>query len=79
MGSITGGVGTIIYESTNHHIEPAFQCNIVVDFQWMPQTLSRSIEMYRFVSLLKPVHFLLVIIYDNQNYYMNIIFAQCFV
>ena len=43
-GSVTRGVGTIIYESlqcTNHHTEPAFWCKIVVDFQYVPRTLTR--------------------------------------
>src|SRR5208282_6232199 len=39
----------------NHHVEPAFRCQIVVDFQYVPRILPR-----RFVSRLKPVHFLLV-------------------
>jgi len=57
-GSVTLGVWTIIYESlqcTNHHVEPAFRCKIVVDFQYMSRILPR-----RFVSLIKTVHFLLV-------------------
>ena len=56
--SVTRGVGTIMYESlqcTNHHAEPVVQYKIVVDFQYVPRTLSR-----RFVSLLKRVYFLLV-------------------
>jgi len=30
--------------------------DIVVDFQYVQRTLPRTIEMYRFVSLLKSVH-----------------------
>jgi len=57
-GSVILGVWTIIYESlqcTNHHVEPAFRCKIVVDFQYVPRILPR-----RFVSLIKTVDFLLV-------------------
>jgi hypothetical protein len=64
-GSVTRGVGTIMCKSlqcTNHHVEPAFRCKIVVDFQYVPRTLPR-----RSVSLLKPVDFFVG--YDNdQNY-----------
>ena len=64
-GSVTRGVWTIIYESlqcTNYHVEPAFRCKIVVDFQYVPRILPR-----RFVSLLKSVHFFVG--YDNENKY----------
>ena len=51
---------------------------IVVDFQYVPRTLPINIDLYRFISLLKPVQFILGIKYKTIRIIRRLIFCAIY-
>jgi len=62
----------------NSSVLPLSNAIIVVDFQYVLRTMPINIDLYRFISLLKPVHFILGIKYKTIRIIRRLIFCAIY-